>query len=58
MKSPALTWDELATIYDKNTNKKARTQPMNTVFDWAVGRKDIFVMCPKEKTLHLKEKEE
>ncbi len=42
-KPKEITWDELADVYDKCMGGcKARTLPMNKVFDWAVNRKDIF----------------
>lgn len=39
----ALTWGELATIYDerKGGGRPARTLPMVTVFDWAKEQPDI-----------------
>ena len=55
----ALTWDELATIYDRhNSGRRARTLPMDTVSDWAEKRTDIFDIHPTEGTFHLKQKEE
>ena len=38
----ALTWDELANIYDKHNSKKARIQPMDKIFEWAKNKKEIF----------------
>jgi len=51
----AITWDELADVYARETGGKARIQPMEKIFDWAVGRKDIFKLN-KDGTLSLKEK--
>ncbi len=31
-----ITWDELAVIYDKETGGKARIQPMERLYAWAV----------------------
>ncbi len=41
--SKPLTWDELATDYDKYHNgRPARTLSMDTVFDWAESKTDLF----------------
>lgn len=54
-KSTALSWDELADIYDKSGGRRgARTLPMETVFKWAERQKDKFYVDPKVKTIHLK----
>jgi hypothetical protein len=38
-----LTWDELAAYYDKeHSSRKARTLPMDTVWQWAMRQKDKF----------------
>jgi len=41
-----LTWDELATEYDKTYHggRPARTLPMDKIFDWAVKQKHRFVL--------------
>ena len=40
---PALTWNELADIYDKPYRARpARTLPMDTVFAWAERQTDRF----------------
>lgn len=39
---PSLTWNELADLYDKAHSSKARTLPMERVFDWAEKQKDKF----------------
>jgi len=42
-KNKALTWEDLANEYDKyNSGRKARTLPMDSVFDWAEKQKDKF----------------
>lgn len=52
-KSPALTWDELADIYDReNAGRRARTLPMKTIFAWAEDQPKRFHVCPKEGTIH------
>lgn len=38
----AITWDELADIYQRETGVTARIQPMETVADWAASRTDLF----------------
>lgn len=54
MNSKALTWDELADIYDKeHYGRKARTLPMDTIFKWAEKQHDRFHIDKKEGTLHL-----
>ena len=49
----ALTWDELATIYDETTGGKARIRPINDIFSWAEKQKNKFYLDPEEGTLHL-----
>ena len=48
----ALTWDELADVYKKETGRTARIQPMDTIFEWAERRTDIFLL--KDDCLYLK----
>jgi hypothetical protein len=38
----ALSWNELAEEYNKHTTGKAYTKSMDTVFDWACKRTDLF----------------
>lgn len=39
----ALTWEELADIYDQRTNgRKARTLPMEYIFEWAQNKVNEF----------------
>lgn len=55
----ALTWDDLADLYDKeHTGRPARTLPMDAVFMWAKNQTDKFYVCPKEETIHQILKEE
>jgi hypothetical protein len=56
----ALTWDELADIYDKEKRggRRARTLPMEHVFNWAKAQEDRFYVDPIEGTLHLIEQGE
>ena len=51
-----LTWDDLATYYDKEHSRKARTFPLGMVFDWAVKQKRFKVT--EEGILVLRELEE
>ena len=39
-----LTWEDLADEYDKITGGHARTRPMDTVFEWAEKRTDLFTL--------------
>lgn len=49
----ALSWDELANIYDKaNPSSRARTLPMDSVFEWAERQTDKFIVS-EEGTIHL-----
>ena len=48
----ALTWEELADIYGKITGRKARIQPLDTIFKWAKKQTKIFHYDKKEGTLH------
>ena len=50
--SEALTWDELADEYDKETGGCARIQPMEVVSDWAERQTKKFFVDPKEGTIH------
>jgi hypothetical protein len=47
-----LTWNELAEQYEKFTGLKARLQPNNTIFNWALSQKDKFYV-DEEGSLHL-----
>jgi len=49
----ALTWDELADLYDQaHSNRSARTLPMDVVFSWAERQRDKFHVTPVEGTIH------
>ncbi len=49
-----LALEELADIYDeKNTGRRARTLPIDTILDWAETRSDIFYIHPENDTFHL-----
>ena len=51
--SKSLTWGELADIYDKcHSGRKARTLPMDVVFEWAEKQTDKFVLL-KDGSLQL-----
>lgn len=40
-----LTWENLADIYDKyHQGRKARTLSMDSVFEWAEKRTDLFTL--------------
>ena len=55
--SKALTWDDLANLYDKtNSGRLARTLPMEKVFDWAERQKDKFWVNSDEGTIHVRQK--
>ncbi len=47
----ALTWEELADIYDETTGGHARTCEMDVIFDWAAKQIDKFFVS-EEGTLH------
>jgi len=51
----SITWYELANLYDRirGGGRKARTLPMNKVFEWAEGRTDVFIKNP-DGTLSLR----
>lgn len=52
----ALTWDDLANLYDKahpSTNRPARTLPMDQVFNWVKRQTNKYYVVPKEGTIHL-----
>lgn len=48
----ALTWDELAGIYDKVTGDHARTLTMDQVFTWAEAQKHKFSVS-KDGRIHM-----
>jgi len=53
-KSKALTWNDLANLYDKeHSGRKARTLDMNTVFQWAERQTNKFYVDPNTDTIHL-----
>jgi hypothetical protein len=37
-----VTWEELADIYKKETGKSAKIKPMQSIFEWALSRVDLF----------------
>jgi hypothetical protein len=44
MDKKAITWEELADAYDScHSNRKARTLPMDEVFDWGEKQKQFWV---------------
>jgi hypothetical protein len=58
MNTKALTWDELANIYDKeHSGRKARTMSMDTIFKWAERQTDKFKVS-KEGTIYTLNKGE
>ena len=53
MISKALTWDELADIYDKeHKDCPARTLPMDDIYTWAEEQEDRFYIDLDKGTLH------
>jgi hypothetical protein len=55
LKTKALTWTQLADLYDKeHSGRPARTTQLNTVFEWA-KRHPKIIQCPVETTLHWRE---
>ena len=48
----ALTWDELADIYDRITGGHARTLEMDQVFEWFKAQKHKFFVS-KDDTIHM-----
>lgn len=49
----ALSWDELANIYDKeHAGRPARTLPMDVVFNWVESQRDRFYTDPEKGTIH------
>ena len=52
--SKALTWNELADIYDKSTGGRARTHQIFKIFDWAARQTDKFFVS-ENGTIHKKE---
>jgi len=54
--SKALTWEQLADIYDKTTGNRARIIEMGTIFDWAKKQTRQFFVDSVEGTIHIKEK--
>jgi hypothetical protein len=51
--STPLKWDDVANIYDRyNVGRKARTLPVETVFDWVKGRTDLVEFNEEKGTLH------
>lgn len=51
--SRALSWNDLANDYDKDhNNRKARTLPMDSIFNWAASLTDEYKVDEKEGTIH------
>lgn len=52
----SLTWDDLADLYKERTGGRARIQPMDNIYNWAIKQPDIKVN--EDSSLYLvKEKE-
>ena len=52
---PALSWDEIADVFDKysgNGGRQARTCPMYVIVAWAEAHPEIFHVA-EDKTFHL-----
>ena len=49
--SKALSWDELATLYDEETGEIARIRPMDAIWEWAENQTDKFIVS-EEGTIH------
>ena len=49
--SKPLTWNELADIHDENSSVKARTRPMDAIFEWASNQPNKFKV-KKKGTIH------
>lgn len=49
--SKALTWDEIADMYNLNTGLRARAKPMDEVFDYVAAQTEKIWAIP-EGTLH------
>ena len=53
-KLKALTWKELADLYNKSNNgRRAQTLPMDNIFSWAEKQTDKFIL-DKYGYLYLK----
>jgi len=52
-KREALTWENLAKIYNDSTGGHARTRPMELVFAWAENQPDKFIVS-EDGYLYLK----
>lgn len=49
----ALTWDQLAEEYDTFHNgRKARTLPMQDIWNWAESQKSLFKINKEKGTIH------
>lgn len=44
MKPKPLTWDDIADEYDKTHKRKARTYPMEKLWDWAAAQPEVFMV--------------
>ncbi len=49
----ALTWEELARIFDKETGGAAMTLSLDAVASWAASRKDLFAIG-QDGTIYLR----
>ena len=57
--SKALIWDEVANDYDKLVGgRRARTLPMDEVFDALAARTEEYYVHPDDGTIHRVEKGE
>jgi hypothetical protein len=54
IKKKAMTWEELAQEYKKETGQFAMVRPMDFITKWAESRPDRFFYNKREGTFHLK----
>lgn len=51
------TWNNLADIYKKVTDRNARTKHMDIIWNWAERRKDLFMLNEDETLTFIGKKE-
>ena len=52
-KEKNVTWNFLADVFERETGGKARTRPMDSIFDWALSRPDLFKQSPDDGLIYI-----
>ena len=55
MNEQEITWEFLAEVYKRETGKSAKIRPMDSIFDWALSRNDLFKPSQDDGLIYIGE---